>query len=314
MKHTILGAGGSIGNALTYELLKSNETVRLVSRSGYSISGAESFKADISLYKETLESVKDSDIVYLCVGLKYDKNTWADLWPKIMQNTIDACKSVGAKLIFFDNVYMYGKVAGKMVEDTPYVPCSKKGEIRAKIATMLEYEMKQNNIQAIIARAADLYGPYITGNSVPYFMVIDRLMQDKSAQWLIDDKISHSFTYTLDCAKGLDLLWRNDDCFRQIWHLPTFNPGINGKTFIEIAAKELKVKPDYSVLKKWMIQLAGLFNKTIHESVEMLYQSEFDYQFDSTKFNERFNFEPTSYEHGIKETIKFLKNRHIHGV
>jgi len=70
MKHTILGAGGSIGNALTYELLKSNETVRLVSRSGYSISGAESFKADISLYKETLESVKDSDIVYLCVGLK----------------------------------------------------------------------------------------------------------------------------------------------------------------------------------------------------------------------------------------------------
>jgi len=129
----------------------------------------------------------------------------------------------------FRSETMYGKVAGKMVEDTPYVPCSKKGEIRAKVATMLEYEMKQNNIQAIIARAADLYGPYITGNSVPYFMVIDRLMQDKSAQWLIDDKISHSFTYTLDCAKGLDLLWRNDDCFRQIWHLPTFNPGVNGK-------------------------------------------------------------------------------------
>ena len=43
MKHTILGAGGSIGNALTYQLLKSNESVRLVSRSAYSISGAESF-------------------------------------------------------------------------------------------------------------------------------------------------------------------------------------------------------------------------------------------------------------------------------
>jgi ketopantoate reductase len=37
MKHTILGAGGSIGNALTYELLKTKEQVRLVSRSSYSI-------------------------------------------------------------------------------------------------------------------------------------------------------------------------------------------------------------------------------------------------------------------------------------
>lgn len=309
MKHTILGAGGSIGNALAYELLTSNETVRLVSRSGYSIFGTESFKADISLYKETLESVKDSDIVYLCAGLKYDRNTWADLWPKIMQNAIDACKSVGAKLIFFDNVYMYGKVDGKMVEDAPYAPCSKKGEIRAKIATMLEYEMKHNNIQAIIARAADLYGPYITGNSVPYFMAIDRLMQGKSAQWLVDDRTSHSFSYTLDCAKGLNLLGRNDDCFQQIWHLPTCNPGIDGKTFIEISAKELGVAPNYSVLKKWMVQLAGLFNKTIYESVEMLYQNEFDYQFDSTKFDKRFNFEPTSYEQGIKETIEFLKNK-----
>ena len=34
MLHTILGAGGTIGNALTYELLKDNSKVRLVSRSG----------------------------------------------------------------------------------------------------------------------------------------------------------------------------------------------------------------------------------------------------------------------------------------
>jgi len=65
MKHTILGAGGSIGNALTHELLKSRESVRLVSRSNYSITGAESFKADITSYEETLNSIKGSDIVYL---------------------------------------------------------------------------------------------------------------------------------------------------------------------------------------------------------------------------------------------------------
>ena len=100
MKHTILGAGGSIGNALTYELLKSKESVRLVSRSNYSITGAESFKADISSYEETLNSVKGSDIVYLLAGIPYDRKIWTELWPKIMKNVIDACKNVGAKLIF----------------------------------------------------------------------------------------------------------------------------------------------------------------------------------------------------------------------
>ncbi len=43
MKHTILGAGGSIGNTLTYELLKYEQSVRLVSRSKYQINGADSF-------------------------------------------------------------------------------------------------------------------------------------------------------------------------------------------------------------------------------------------------------------------------------
>ena len=307
MKHTILGAGGSIGNALTYELLKSKETVRLVSRSGFSISGAESFKADISSYQQTLESIKGSDIVYLCAGLAYDRNVWAELWPKIMQNAIDSCKSTGAKLIFFDNVYMYGKVEGKMSEYTPYNPCSAKGEIRAKIAILLEEEMKHNNIQAIIARAADLYGPYITQNSVPYFMVIEKLLNGKSPQCLITDKTFHSFTYTLDCAKGLDLLWKDDNTYQQIWHLPTTNPGITGKHFIELAAAVMGVEPKYSVLKKWMIQMAGLFDKTIYETNEMAYQIEKDYYFDSSKFNDAFSFIPTSYEQGIKETIEFYK-------
>ena len=307
MRHTILGAGGSIGNSLTYELLKTNEIVRLVSRSNYSIPGTESFKADINSYSETLNSIKDSDIVYLCAGLAYNSKVWADLWPKIMQNTIDACKKVNAKLIFFDNVYMYGKVNGKMTESTPYNPCSKKGEIRAKIAILLENEMKQKNLDAIIARSADFYGPYATKTSMLHILEIDKLMNGKSAQWMVDVTKLHSFSYTIDCAKGLKLLSGSDESFNQIWHLPTYNPAPDGKTYIELIAKELGVDPKYTVLKKWMIKMFGFVNKTVDELYEMLYQSEFDYHFDSSKFNKGFDFKPTTYETGIHETIEFLK-------
>jgi nucleoside-diphosphate-sugar epimerase len=307
MNHTILGAGGSIGNALAFELLKTNEKIRLVSRSTYSIPGTESLRADLTSREETLASVKSSDIVYLCAGLPYDSKIWTELWPKVMQNSIDACKSVNAKLIFFDNVYMYGKVEGKMTEPTPYNPCSKKGEVRAKIVMNLENEIKNKNINAIIARSADLYGPYATKTSVPYILVFYRLLHGKKAQWMIDPNRLHSFTYTIDAAKGIVLLSGHDECFNQKWHLPTCNPPIDGKTFIELAAKELGTAPDYAVLKKWMVKMTGFFNKTVNESFEMLYQSEFDYFFDSTKFNNFFNFDPKPYSAGIYETIEFLK-------
>ena len=58
-----------------------------------------------------------------------------------------------------------------------------------------------------------------------------------------------------------------------------------------------------------MIKLVGLFNKTVFESYEMLYQSEFDYHFDSTKFNDYFNYQPKNYKEGIHETIEFIKNK-----
>ena len=307
MKHTILGAGGSIGNPLAYELINEKQNVRLVSRSNFSISGAESVKADILSPVETLNSVKGSAVVYLCAGLPYNINTWSDLWPKVMQNTIDACKSTNAKLIFFDNVYMYGKVEGKMTETTPYNPCSKKGEIRAKIARNLEEEIQKKNINGIIARAADLYGPHATKNGMLHILVIDKLMRGKSAQWMVDAHKPHSFTYTLDSAKALVLLANREDSFNQVWHLPTFNPAPDGETMIKIVSKELGITPKYSILHKWMIQMAGFFDKTIGELYEMLYQSDTDYYFDSTKFNNAFGYEPVSYEQGVRETIEFLK-------
>jgi len=309
MKHTILGAGGSIGNALTYELLKTDDDIRLVSRSNFSCPGTESFRADLRSYEETLKSVKNSDVVYLCAGLPYNSKIWAEEWPKVMQNTIDACKSVNARLIFFDNVYMYGKVEGPMTEKTPYNPCSRKGEVRAKTVLLLENEISKKNINAIIARSADLYGPYATKTSVPYLLVIDKLMYGKKAQWMIDVNKVHSLTFTVDAAKGMLLLSQNEECFNQTWHLPTCNPPLDGESFIKLVADELGVQADYSILNKWMLRLAGIFNKTISESFEMLYQSEFDYFFDSTKFNNYFNFNPKPYSAGIYETIEFFKTK-----
>ena len=306
--HTILGAGGSIGNPLAKELLLKGKNVRLVSRSGFSIDKTQSFKADITNLNEVIEATKDSDVVYICAGLAYDHKIWAVQWPKIIANAIEACKVNKSKLIFFDNVYMYGKVDGKMTEETPYNPVSKKGEIRADTARMLEAEFSKGDIDVSIARAADLYGPYSKKTSMLYILALEKMLKGKKGQWLVNPNVTHSFSYTLDCAKALVLLSETNDSFNQIWHLPTYNPAPTGKGFLELISKETGVRPEFSVLSKWMISLVGIFNKAIGEMKEMLYQNEFDYYFDSTKFEKYFNYKPVNYKEGIIETISFLNS------
>jgi len=61
------------------------------------------FYPQTSPHKEqTIRAVAGSAIVYLLVGLKYDHKLWAEHWPKVMANAIEACKRASAKLIFFD--------------------------------------------------------------------------------------------------------------------------------------------------------------------------------------------------------------------
>jgi nucleoside-diphosphate-sugar epimerase len=306
MMHTILGAGGPVANALTRELNNKNETVRLVSRRPVTTTNENTTwqKADLLIYEEVLAAAKGSTVIYLCAGLVYDVAIWQQQWPVIMQNVINVAKETNARLIFFDNVYMYGLVTGPMLETTPYNPISKKGEVRAKIATQLMDEAKAGNINASIARAADFYGTD-SGNSFMDMMLLSKFAKKESAQWAGDPKKLHNFTYIPDAGKGMFLLGQHQETDNQIWHMPTAAP-LTGKQFIDIAAKVYNVKPKYMAINKIMLQLYGLFNKQVAGTVEMYYQYDHDYDFNSSNFEKHINFSPTRYADGIKHMSETL--------
>ena len=304
---TILGAGGAIGNELIKLLGAKNHPVRLVGRNPKATLGAtETLAADLTDKDQTIRAVAGSSVVHLLVGLKYDHKLWQDVWPRVMSNTIEACKRARAKLLFFDNVYMYGKVTGPMTEETPFNPCSKKGEIRAKIATTLINEWKSGGLVAMIARSADFYGPD-TRNGVPNLLVFDPFAKKKRASWLVNDSVPHSFTYTPDAAQSLVQLAERATAWNQTWHVATTPNPLTGKEFVALAAKEFGVAPKYRVLSRPMLRMAGWFDPLVAESYEMLYQSDSPYLFDSSKFARQFGFAGTAYADGIRATAASFK-------
>ena len=296
---TILGSGGIIAREASYCLSQFSTHTRQVSRKPKKVLDTDQiFPADLCRESDVRAAVKGSDIVYLTVGLPYHTKIWQECWPKIMKYTINACQESGAKLVFFDNVYMYGKVDGWMTEKTPFNPCSKKGEVRAKITRQLLEEVQQGNIEALIARSADFYGPK-AGNTYLGPMIFDKLWAGKKPQLMLKADKKHSYSYTLVAARGMVILGNTATAYGQTWHLPTDQVVLTGAEFIELAAREFGQSKKYSVLSPSMINMAALFSSVVRESKEMMYQFDDDYLFESSKFETDF-FKATSYADAIR--------------
>ncbi|MFC2187542.1 NAD-dependent epimerase/dehydratase family protein [Fulvivirgaceae bacterium LMO-SS25] len=303
---TILGAGGTIGIELAKALINYTHEIRLVSRNPKKVNETdELYKADILNADELKQAISGSEVVYVTVGFEYSIKIWRQNWPKFIQNLLTICEGEGCKLVFFDNMYMYDKNSlNPMTEETAINPPSKKGEVRAEIAQMILDKIKSGRIKALIARSADFYGPAIDKNSLLTETVFKPLSQGKTANWMAGDHFKHSFTFTPDAGKATALLGNTEKAYGQVWHLPTASNPLTGKEWVEAIANQMKVKPKYRVVSKFMVQLIGLFVPVMKESVEMFYQYDRDYVFDSSKFQKEFGMEPTSYMDGIKAIVE----------
>ena len=301
---TILGSGGAIANHLAKELKNYSSEIRLVSRRPKKVNETdETFTADLKDKELVSRAVAGSEVVYLTAGLKYDIKIWERDWPIIMQNVINACVHHNARLVFFDNVYAYSPdEVAHMTENSQKVPATRKGKVRMDLLNMIFDAIREKGLQALIARSADFYGKDVKTGFLN-FSVIDKLKKGSKAMWQSDEGKIHSLTYVPDAAKAVAILGNTLDAYNQEWHLPTSSQTWTGKDFINQVAQQLNVKPKYYILGKTMISLLGIFSSTIRELKEMQYQNDRDYFFDSSKFNKRFSFIPTTYEEGIKESL-----------
>ncbi|WP_445398438.1 NAD-dependent epimerase/dehydratase family protein [Zobellella sp. An-6] len=302
--NTILGANGAIAQALSRVPALGSSAIRQVSRHPRRVNPTdETVVADLMDAKATAQAVAGSEVVYLVAGLKYDTSVWREQWPRLMRNVIDACSRHGARLVFLDNVYAYGRVDGPMTEETPFNPISKKGEVRARIASMLLDEMRSGNLQALIARSADFYGPNVA-NSFPHNTVFSRLKNGKAPQWIGNPHKVHSFTYTPDIGPALAVLGGSPAAYGQTWHLPTTKEPLTGADFVRLACESAGQAYRLQTLPRWLLKFMAVFMPVLRENEEMMYQFDSDYRFDSSKIETAYGLQATSYRCGIDNAVR----------
>lgn len=309
--HTILGAGGVIGRELSIQLAREGRRIRQVGRNPIVVQPGDELKtADLTNAQAAFEAVAGSEVVYLVAGLTYKTSVWRAGWPLVMRNVINACARHHARLVFLDNVYAYGQVDGLMQETTPFNPCSTKGEVRATIATTLLESMRRGEVQALIARSADFYGPG-ANFSLLESILFSRLRAGKSPQWLGDPDAIHTFTFTPDIGRALVALGSTPTAFGQTWHIPTAREmgaeAVTGRTLTRLACTIADRPVRLQVAPRWLFKAMGWFAPTLRENNEMLYQLERPYRFDSSKAGNALGWQATPYSQGVEQTWQLTR-------
>ncbi len=162
-------------------------------------------------------------------------------------------------------------------------------------------EVERNRLTALVARAADFYGP--DNKNSAFNQLVAQLAKGQKPQTIGKlDKV-HTYTYTPDAARATALLGNTADAYQQVWHLPTTSRELTNRQWIQLAAKELDVSAKIQQVPVWMIRMLGLFIPIMRELPEIMYQFDQDYRFDSRKFEQRFGWQATSPEEGIRRLL-----------
>lgn len=302
---TVLGAGGQIAEELTRELHRNHtHDIRLVSRNPRAVHESDQLvSADLMDAEATEAAVAGSEIIYLTVGLPMDSGLWEQKFPTMMANTIAACQKHDARLVFFDNTYMYPRTATPQTEDTAFEPVGRKATVRARIATTLLAEMDAGRIEAVICRAPEFYGPGKT-QSLTNSAIFNRITAGKRPLVPLNAHTQRSLIWTPDASQAMALIGNTPDAYGQTWHLPIDQHRLDYRQMIDIASEVTGRRIGYTAVPRWAFRVGGLLDPAVKEAGELLPRYRQDNIFDSSKFAERFpDFAITAYREGINRIL-----------
>jgi len=302
----VLGAGGGTGRAIVDELARQGRHVRAVARREIVglPAGVEQVRADLYAPEEASRAIAGATVVYHAAQPAYDK--WPGNFERLNASVGDAAAAAGARLVFADNLYMYGPGSSPMLETTPQRAADRKGAQRIRLAADLLARHRRGELEVAIGRSSDYFGPHGT-NSGAGERAFGALVAGKSAAATGRIDVEHSFSYLPDLARGMVVLGDRDEAAGRAWHLPVMDP-ITVRAFLErafaVAGMPVKIRVDGPL----MLRAAGLFVPMAREVCVVMYQWTEPFISDWSAFEAAFGpFERTSLDDALAVTIAWWR-------
>lgn len=296
----VLGASGGTGRAVVDELLRQGRDVRAVVRSARDLpAGVETVAVDLFDPEQARRAIAGASIVYHAAQPAYDK--WAGNFARLNDSVARAAGAAGARLVFADNLYMYGPGASPMTEATPQGATDRKGSLRRDLAADLLARHARGEVEVALARSSDYFGPH-GRNSGLGERLFGAAVAGKAASWGGALDQPHSTSYLPDLARAMVVLGDRDEAAGRAWHLPVMDP-VTGREFGErlfaVLGRSGKLQPTTGLL----LLVGGLFMPIAREARVVHYQWQAPWISDWSAFEAAFGpFERTPLDEAIRTT------------
>jgi nucleoside-diphosphate-sugar epimerase len=304
----VLGASGGTGRAIVDELVRQGRRVRAVSRGAIEglPAGVEHVRADISEPAQAARAVAGASVVYHAAQPPYDR--WDGNFERLNAAIADATAAAGARLVFADNLYMYGPGASPMTETTPQRATDRKGALRIRLAADLLARHERGELEVVIGRSSDYFGPH-GENTGPGERVFGAAIRGRAAGVVGRLDVPHSFSYLPDLARAMVVLGDRDEAAGRVWHLPVTDP----LTMRELLARVYEAAGTpvrIQLAGPLMVRAIGLFVPMMREIGVVLYQWSEPWVSDWSAFEADFGpFERTPLDDAIATTLAWWRER-----
>jgi nucleoside-diphosphate-sugar epimerase len=304
---TIFGYGPT-GRASAARLLSEGREVIVAQRNAPPDlpRGATFAPVDALDREAVVKAVRGSGQFVVTIGFPYSGILWRDMWPKAMSNFVAACKATGGRMVFVDNLYIYGPQTTPLTETMSLSNYGLKPAARSAATRVWLVAAAAGEARVAALRAPDFYGPGV-GLSFLGDTSIGKLAQGKPAIFVGSPGVLHDYAYVPDIARAVTtLLAAPDSAFGQAWHMPCA-PIRTTRDILQITADTLDVKLRISAMPAWMLGPSAIFSPFLRELKEMRFQWDRPYQVDASRFKAAFWSDVTPFETGVPETARAFR-------
>jgi nucleoside-diphosphate-sugar epimerase len=162
----VLGATGGIGSETAQALSRHGWKIHALARSGRpadSTSSWEWIKGDALDRDSIVAAAQGADAIVHAVNPPGYRN-WAALVLPMIENTIVAAKTSGARIVLPGTIYNYGPDAFPVLrEDSPQRATTHKGKIRIALEEKMQAAAREG-VCSLIVRLGDFFGPKAGNN------------------------------------------------------------------------------------------------------------------------------------------------------
>jgi nucleoside-diphosphate-sugar epimerase len=263
----ILGINGHVGHHIAKAFVAAGWDVGGFGRSNkYPVAGVRFIKGDANDVEAMRAAIGDVTLVVNALNLPYAE--W-DKGRKVAQTerVIAAMGTSGKTLLFPGNVYNYAATDRYVTPDLPQRPQTARGAIRVEVEQLYRDAAERDDMQVIIIRAGDFYGPESQGDWFDLAMMTEA--RKGKVQLMGTKGVGHAWAYLPDLGRAFEKLgWHRKELgafenFHFAGHFVT--PEEMGEAVTAVRSARVSFYP------RWIIGAIGLVDPTMREVGKMAY-------------------------------------------